>query len=138
MSRQETPSIRGATSVLRKLAQSHLRTTSRVHFVNGRAEFDQDSAGEIEVLARLLGSDEMRNRSWLLLGFADDTADWRANVELGARRAAAVSSELEKSGLTIDRKHLLSFGSLGNSGCTSDQLGARLNRRVELWVKAEP
>lgn len=135
--RQETPSMRGAASVLRKLSQNHLRTTARVHFKAGSAEFGQGSTEEMELLARLLGSDEMRNRSWLLLGFADDASDWRSNVELGARRAAAVSTELQKSGLTIDRNLLVSFGSLGNSGCASEPVGSQLNRRVELWVKVE-
>lgn len=137
VSRQETPSARGAASVLRRLTKSYLRTTSRVHFAAGTAEFSGAATDEMGILARLLGSDEMRSRNWLLLGFADGVADWRASVELAARRTAAVLQELEKNGLSIDRKLLMSFGSLGNVGCGNEAAGAHRNQRVELWVQAQ-
>jgi len=62
----------------------------------------------------------------------------KMNLELGAARAIAVAEQLKKDGVNEHRMHAVSMGESAPVADNSTKEGKRQNRRVEIYLLAEP
>lgn len=104
------------------------------------ASFALDSASQrnVEHVAALLSSDQLRDKEILLLGFSDAVGAFDRNRELSLVRARQVKQALlSAAGGKIDeaRVQARGYSELIPIGCDSDSLGRAKNRRVEIWLK---
>ncbi|MEP2922396.1 MAG: substrate-binding domain-containing protein [Sulfitobacter sp.] len=72
-----------------------------------------------------------------VIGFGSGEGDFAQTVEASVADAARVADHLAAAGKTqLAGKTVVSagYGSVGHLFCEEDAIGARLNRRVEIWV----
>lgn len=72
-----------------------------------------------------------------IVGFADDVGGFDRNVTLSARRAEVVAetiASLAGDRLKTIRFEVKAYGELSPALCNDDEVGRRINRRVEIWV----
>ena len=109
------------------------RLTTTLRFQTGSFVLDAKSLGDVDRLARLLRSDDYKNRQVLLLGFADSVGGFESNQILSEQRAQTVAAALRKAKFTgaITK----GYGELAPVACNDTPENRNFNRRVEVWIK---
>jgi phosphate transport system substrate-binding protein len=114
-------------------AITHARRSSiTFRFEKGSAQLDNRALQDVGRLSRFLAS--APGKRFFIVGFADSTGSWGANLNLAAQRAAAVIDELRKAGTRVPQDSILSFSYLAPVACNDTDAGAAKNRRVEVWI----
>lgn len=105
-----------------------------IYFDSGKAELKPESAPLLAEIARLLA--QTPQLQLYVVGHTDDSGDYQHNIDLSARRAAAVVDYLVKTA-GIDASRLLAqgVGPLAPLASNSADSGRKLNRRVELIAR---
>jgi phosphate transport system substrate-binding protein len=114
---------------------SRLSTTFR--FGTADATLDSRANADVQRLAQLLKSDEMKGKQVLLIGFADAIGSYQSNLKLAERRAASVLRALTlASGVQVRTQVATrAYGELAPVACNDSAEARNFNRRVEVWVK---
>lgn len=113
------------------------RLSATFRFGTADATLDSRANADLQRLADLLKSDELKGKDVLLIGFADAVGSFAANLKLSERRAAAVLRALTvAAGAQIrSRISTRAYGELAPVACNDTPEGRNFNRRVEVWVK---
>lgn len=138
-----TPLEPEALRVLRELALELLdasRLSVTMRFRPNSSVLDVKSREDLGRLARFISSGELNGKEIALIGFADDSNRFEANIALSEQRArqiqAELDAELERLGNVSDVDLVvLGYGDLAPVGCGDEALGGVSNRRVEVWVR---
>lgn len=110
-------------------ARDALLALQRVHFGFDKAELSEDSRQALTEAAA-----KLKDRAKVHLyvdGHADEMGTTEYNLQLGEKRAKAVSDFLQRSGIAADRLHIVSFGEEQPLAEGSDRAALAANRRVD-------
>lgn len=113
------------------------RLSITLRFETASYALDSKAASDIVRLRELLESNDYRDKTVVLAGFADGVGRFDNNLVLSQRRADAVMSALQKAGNKplLARVVTKAYSQLAPVAC-NDSLEARsYNRRVEVWVR---
>lgn len=102
---------------------------------DGSVSVSVDSRSEGELLSYLEGLPDTDQIA--VIGFGNSGGDFARTVEETMTDARRVADRLVETGRgQLARKTLVSagYGDLGHLFCEDDPIGAKLNRRVEIWV----
>jgi phosphate transport system substrate-binding protein len=114
------------------------RLSITFRFKIGSFELDTKARADVDRLAELMRSPELRGKRTLLLGFADAVGPYQANSTLSLRRATQVRDTLlavAKGTLNPAFVVHKGFSELAPVACNDQLEGRNLNRRVEVWVR---
>lgn len=123
--------------MIRSLASAE-RLTLTFRFEDGSSELDPPSRSNVRQLADAIEGGQFDGGELVFAGFSDGLGDIGPNLRLSQRRAesvlAAVSAMLrdnESVELTTE-----GFGEALPMACDDTDWGRRVNRRVEVWIRA--
>jgi len=129
------PMETGLVSVSTGALDDNLSATGHVavygiYFDTGKSDLKPESDGALKEIAGLLA----RNPSLALhvVGHTDNMGGLEANMDLSARRAAAVVAALAASGVSASRLRASGVGPLAPVASNATEAGRARNRRVEL------
>lgn len=110
---------------------SRLSTTFR--FAIGSAFLDAKSEEDVRRLARELKKDAYKDRTVMLIGFADSAGKFDVNQQVSLARVSTVAAALKDAGYSgaITK----AYGELAPVACNDTPESRYLNRRVEVWIK---
>lgn len=112
------------------------RLTLTFRFRDGSSDLDPQSVSNIQRLADAITRGEFDGHQLLFVGFSDGNGDQAGNLRLSERRARSVRRAVSARVLdtTLDME-VLAFGELMPMACDDTPWGAKVNRRVEVWIK---
>jgi phosphate transport system substrate-binding protein len=114
------------------------RLSITFRFRTGSFELDTKARADIDRLADLMRTAELRGKQVLLLGFADAVGPYQANSALSVRRATQVRDTLlavAKGSIGAQLVAHKGYSELAPVACNDLLEGRNLNRRVEVWVR---
>jgi phosphate transport system substrate-binding protein len=114
------------------------RLSITFRFRTGSVELDTKARADIDRLAELLRSPDLRGKEVLLLGYADSVGPYPANSVLSIRRATQVRDTLLAVAKGTVNPSLVvqkGYSELAPVACNDLLEGRNLNRRVEVWVR---
>ncbi|MBO0764301.1 MAG: phosphate ABC transporter substrate-binding/OmpA family protein [Hyphomicrobiaceae bacterium] len=114
------------------------RLSITFRFRSAAFDLDTKARADIDRLAALAATPELRGKRLLLLGFADSAGPYAANATLALRRATAVRDTLVAAAKgTLDPSLVVhkGYSELAPVACNDQVEGRNLNRRVEVWVR---
>src|SRR5262245_9828706 len=114
------------------------RLSITFRFRTGSIDLDTKARADIDRLAELARTPDLRGKSMLLLGFADAVGPYLANSALSVRRATQVRDTLlavAKGTLNPSLVVHKGYSELAPVACNDQLEGRNLNRRVEVWVR---
>jgi phosphate transport system substrate-binding protein len=120
-----------------------LKTASRLsitfRFQSSSFALDNKALADVSRLRDLLATPEYKEKTIMLIGFADSVGRFDANMRLSERRAQAVQRALVPAGraaATLASPVVTkAYGELAPVACNDSLEGQQLNRRVEVWIK---
>jgi phosphate transport system substrate-binding protein len=120
-----------------------LKTASRLsitfRFQSSSFALDNKALGDVIRLRDLLATPEYKEKTIMLIGFADSVGRFDANMKLSERRAQAVQRALTPAGqaaATLTAPVVTkAYGELAPVACNDSREGQQVNRRVEVWIK---
>lgn len=133
---------------LRERFRSLIRTSQRVSstfrfdFASSDLVLDSRSEQDLENLIDLIKANDIDSRRILLFGFADSSGAAPFNADLSRGRADAVATRLRLAGIPVPPRNVHGIGEDLPVACNvrgdgeRDELGARKNRRVEVWIES--
>lgn len=133
---------------LRERFRSLIRTSQRVSstfrfdFASADLVLDSRSEQDLENLIDLIKAKDIDSRRILLFGFADSAGTASFNADLSRGRADAVATRLRLAGIPVPPRNVHGIGEDSPVACNfqddgeRDELGARKNRRVEVWIES--
>jgi phosphate transport system substrate-binding protein len=96
---------------------------------------DARSRQDVARLRSWLASPDAKGKTVMLLGFSDAAGAFRANLQLAARRSAAVRAALLAGGPLAEVRIIeRAYGELAPVACNDTVDGRQRNRRVEVWI----
>lgn len=106
---------------------------TRFRFRTGTSELDTRANRDIGRVSGIMEKGQYRDRSLILIGFADAKGRHDLNCRLSQDRAEIVRTELVAEGLSVDK----AVGLCEEAPVASNETpeGREKNRRVEVWVK---
>jgi len=107
-------------------------TLGDVLFDTNKAQLSSGGMRGVQKLSDVLKQYPQRNV--LIEGFTDSTGSDSLNQELSARRAKAVRTVLQDTGISADRIANRGYGQTFPVASNSTAAGRQLNRRVEIIV----
>ncbi|WP_308916516.1 phosphate ABC transporter substrate-binding/OmpA family protein [Jannaschia sp. LMIT008] len=113
------------------------RLSTTFRFRTGSARLDERGILDKRRLARFLQGVPAGSEV-LFVGFTDEVGAFDSNRALSRERAEQVQGELEALGVPGLEDLTLSaegFGEIAPSACNTDEVGRRINRRVEVWIR---
>jgi phosphate transport system substrate-binding protein len=114
------------------------RLSITFRFRTGSFDLDTKARADIDRLAELLRTPDLRGKQLLLLGFADAVGPYQANSALSVRRATQVRDTLlnvAKGSINAAVVVQKGYSELAPVACNDLLEGRNLNRRVEVWVR---
>lgn len=117
-------------------------STFRFDFASADLVLDARSEQDLENLIDLVKARDIDARRILLFGFADSSGAAPYNVDLSRSRADAVATRLRLAGIPVPPRNVHGIGEDSPVACNlqrdgeRDELGARKNRRVEVWIES--
>ncbi|WP_341368026.1 phosphate ABC transporter substrate-binding/OmpA family protein [Yoonia sp. BS5-3] len=114
------------------------RLSTTFRFRTGSAQLDERGRIDKDRLIEYLET-QPSGTEILVVGFTDTVGQFDGNLALSQQRAGQVANELrETSGGRLSNIDISSvgYGEIAPSGCNSSEEGRRINRRVEIWIKA--
>ncbi len=116
-----------------------VRLSLSFRFEGGSARLDAQSRSNVALLAEALKRGVFDDRRLTFAGFSDGDGGAATNLRLSRERAAVVRDAVENAvgGPDADRITLdtLAFGETLPMACDRSDWGARVNRRVEVWLE---
>lgn len=109
-----------------------LLALQRVHFAVDKDTLSDESRTALNEAATRLK--KLPKVHLYVDGHADETGTTEYNLQLGGKRANAVRTYLERSGIEADRLHVVSFGEEQPLAEGSDSDSLAKNRRVDFRV----
>ncbi len=123
--------------MLRALATG-ARLTLTFRFRDGSSELDAQSRSNIRRLADAINDGAFDGQELLFAGFSDGQGERGANLGLSQRRARRVYEAITQiAGDAPVRFAVDAFGEALPMACDGVLWGRRVNRRVEVWAKAD-
>lgn len=120
-----------AADIGKKLQQDGKIALYGVYFDTGKAEIKPQSARVLNEVAQFLKANQ--KIKLYVVGHTDDVGDYKANMDLSDKRAAAVVADLMgRSGTNATRLIAKGVGPLVPVSTNKNEAGKQLNRRVEL------
>jgi phosphate transport system substrate-binding protein len=117
------------------------RMSATYRFEKNDVQLDLKARQDAGRLARYLEKPEMRGKDVLLIGFADSSGPFEANLAVSLARAETVrNAVLAAGGTKIDPRRVIAKAS-GETlpvDCNTTPEGRAKNRRVEVWVRDQP
>lgn len=114
------------------------RLSITLRFRIGSFELDTKGRADIDRLAELMRTPDLRGKEVLLLGYADAVGPYQANSVLSLRRATQVRDTLlavAKGSVSPSLVVQKGYSELAPVACNDLLEGRNLNRRVEVWVR---
>jgi phosphate transport system substrate-binding protein len=112
------------------------RLSLTFRFQTASFALDNKAVADVGRLNALLQTPEYRNKTVLLLGFADSRGEFANNLRLSDRRARALLTALTAGGrLAGNNITVKAYSELAPVACNTAEDGRQLNRRVEVWVR---
>lgn len=114
------------------------RLSITFRFRTGSFDLDTKARADVDRLADLMRTSELRGKQVLLLGFADAVGPYQANGALSVRRATQVRDTLlagAKGSIGASLVVQKGYSELAPVACNDLLEGRNLNRRVEVWVR---
>ena len=113
------------------------RLTTTLRFETGNFALDSKATADVVRLRTLLESDEYKNKTVMLAGFADGVGRFDSNLALSQKRAATVLAALQRAGSKPIQANVVTkaYSQLAPVACNDTQEQRSFNRRVEVWVK---
>jgi phosphate transport system substrate-binding protein len=114
------------------------RLSITFRFRIGSFELDTKARADVDRLADLARTPELRGKQLLLLGYADAVGPYLANSALSVRRATQVRDTLllvAKGSINPSLVVHKGYSELAPVACNDELEGRNLNRRVEVWVR---
>jgi outer membrane protein OmpA-like peptidoglycan-associated protein len=125
------PRNEAAVATLEKDLEANGRVVlHQLDFVEGRATVLPQSEPVVHAIAELMNHDPGLRLHVVV--HSDDSAPWKASMDLTKKRAAAVASLLRKYGVASVRVQPAGVGPLAPIASNATSEGRTLNRRVEL------
>jgi phosphate transport system substrate-binding protein len=132
----ERPSIvPNAPDEYKNLTKGADRLSLNFRFRKGGKDLDNKALTDLDRVVNFVTELKLSGQNLLLLGFADDGADSRLNLDLSKERATVVANHLTRRGITP--VVVTGFGSNLPVASGSTEEGREKNRRVELWLKRQ-
>lgn len=116
------------------------RLSFTFRFKDGSNSLDAASAENLHDLARLIETGTFKGFKLTLAGFSDGSGTAKSNLELSLTRAKAVLAALQAKAPDLHPGALpeaLAFGEALPMACDETDVGRRLNRRVEVWIRPD-
>jgi peptidoglycan-associated lipoprotein len=110
-------------------------TTANAAFDYNKDELTPEDRGVLDQLATCLTSGALKGKAVALIGRADPRGTEEYNLGLGSRRAASVSSYLERLGVGQPQLAVSTRGALDATG--TDETGWSKDRRVDVQLKQD-
>ncbi|MGI9505061.1 MAG: OmpA family protein [Geminicoccaceae bacterium] len=141
---EQEAELQDARDRFRGLIRTSQRVSStfRFDFASADLVLDARSEQDLENLIDLVKARDIDARRILLFGFADSAGAARFNVDLSRSRADAVATRLRLAGIPVPPRNIHGIGEDSPVACNSqrdgdrDEVGARKNRRVEVWIES--
>ncbi len=118
------------------------RLSLTFRFAGGTSGLDAASRSHAADLAHLLESGAFDGWELIFTGFSDGEGPAAANLALARGRAEAVrDAVLERAPMLAPGRVVLSVDAFGEAlpmACDDTEVGRRINRRVELWLRPAP
>ena len=113
------------------------RLTTTLRFETGNFALDTKATADVVRLRTLLESDEYKNKTVMLAGFADGVGRFDSNLALSQKRAATVLAALQRAGSKPIQANVVTkaYSQLAPVACNDTLEQRSFNRRVEVWVK---
>lgn len=115
------------------------RLTLSFRFETGSAALDAQSQSNIRQLAEELETGRYDGRRILFVGFSDGEGPAGPNREIALQRAESVRRAVMAAAETLDRERVQldvdAFGEAMPMACDDSAWGAKINRRVEVWLR---
>ncbi|WOI55986.1 phosphate ABC transporter substrate-binding/OmpA family protein [Palleronia sp. LCG004] len=115
-----------------------VRLSLSFRFEGGSTELDAQSRANVELLAEALERGVFDDRSLTFAGFSDGAGDALTNLSLSRDRAGVVRDAVRAAIDDLDRDlvslETAAFGEAMPMACDRTDWGARVNRRVEVWL----
>ena len=137
----EIPDVREHFRDLIRTSQ-RVSSTFRFDFASADLVLDSRSEQDLENLIQLIKAEDIDSRRILLFGFADSSGAASFNADLSRSRADAVAIRLRLAGIPVPPRNVHGIGEDSPVACNvyldgnRDELGARKNRRVEVWIES--
>lgn len=115
------------------------RLTLSFRFEPGSAALDAQSRSNIRQLAADLETGRYDGRRIVFVGFSDGKGPAGPNAKIALRRAESVRRAVLNAAETLDQERVTlevdAFGEAMPMACDDSAWGAKVNRRVEVWVR---
>ena len=114
------------------------RLSSTFRFATASSRLDERGVVDLTRLLDFLEG-QAEGSTVLVVGFTDSVGTFDSNLQLSRNRAEQVLAQIQQAAEgRLDHLSLSSagFGEIAPSGCNADEDGRRINRRVEIWLKA--
>lgn len=120
--------------------EGRARLSLTFRFKGGSSQLTAHSQSALEDLAQMLEAGILAGQEVVLAGFSDGSGSAAANLELSRARAETVLAALKAMAPDLTEADLPVPLALGESlpiACDETGAGRGLNRRVEVWTRAE-
>jgi phosphate transport system substrate-binding protein len=114
------------------------RLSSTFRFASGSSKLDERGLADLKRLVDYL-RDEPEGAQVALVGFTDSDGPFDSTLRLAVKRAKQVAAQLDAlagedlPGIKFEAQ---GFGELSPATCNDTQRNKRINRRVEIWIRA--
>lgn len=119
-----------------------VRLSTTFRFEAGSRTLDAPSRSALATLARDLEAGVHDKELLTFVGFSDGRGERSANLRLSQQRAEAVRQAVLGNAPLLDAKRVtLQVAAYGDAlpvACDDSEIGAGLNRRVEVWLRPQP
>jgi phosphate transport system substrate-binding protein len=116
---------------------ARLSTTFR--FSDNSTDMDERSSRNVALLARRIEDGDFDGRELVFAGFSDSVGGAAGNRRISRQRAEQVADLVRKAAARADLSRLtisaIGLGEISPLACNDDELGRRINRRVEVWLR---
>jgi phosphate transport system substrate-binding protein len=116
------------------------RLSLTFRFEDGARTLDTHSRDNLADLVRLIGTGRFAGEELVFAGFSDGSGSAAANLDLARDRADLLREEIAAAVPDLSEQRVAlsveAFGEALPIACDESPIGRRLNRRVELWVRA--
>ncbi|MEM7642165.1 MAG: phosphate ABC transporter substrate-binding/OmpA family protein [Pseudomonadota bacterium] len=114
------------------------RLSTTFRFRTGSSQLDERGVEDLSRLSAFLEG-QPEGTQVLFVGFTDEVGAFDSNRELSRTRAQSVLDQIRTAtgdSLAGLEMAAAGFGEIAPSACNSDEVGRRINRRVEVWLTA--
>jgi phosphate transport system substrate-binding protein len=116
-----------------RLTANAERLSVNFRFRTGSSQLDNKAVDDLDRVTTYLASPTVRSKQIVLIGFADNKGNPKANQTLSDERAKIVGGQFSSRGVLAGVS--TGFGSAVPVASNATDDGREKNRRVEVWLK---